>query len=536
MKQIYCKHFFYANYGASTEWLPIFSGDTLSWAQVTFGVDAARVPWSCAGVIRNLVIELPVAAGIATTWTVLLNGVATALSVSLTSLATSGSDEVHDIAVVPGDDIALKLVGSTLSIPGFDGGLSLEFEGTTPNESGYGVAPFDGSINLAAPTTVGRLGGALGNGSFEVSSATPAVLSNTYSIVSTAGSIVRLDAKAYGGAPGAGVWTINLVLNTVIQDGAGGTVNTTCVMTGASTATSATFTLPVVATDHVDILIVRTGINAPFALAQVGCGVAFVSTADDRFIICGGNNNARLPSAVDYAWLGSQQQRTSESEAACPIGPTGFTSKGLYIERSTAPTAGKSWAHMLRQSAANTITTVTVADAALTGLILNDVVWASGQTIDLRITPSGTPVDSQLHWGLALSTAALPPPPPPTGVSYATRRLRQFMLPSSPDQAVLFLRRLELLLQPGVGLTEGDADDPAVQGSDPQIMLQISHDSGKTWGSERWMSAGKIGDYTRRAVWNNFGRYRNAAIRVVVTDPVQWAFLGAIGKIDNGTS
>ncbi len=120
-------------------------------------------------------------------------------------------------------------------------------------------------------------------------------------------------------------------------------------------------------------------------------------------------------------------------------------------------------------------------------------------------------------------------PAPDVGITYPARRLRQWLLPSSPDGRWLFLRRLELVIQAGVGLTTG-------YGSDPQVMIQISADGGQTWGPERWVSAGKIGAYDTRALLLNCGRYRDGAIRVVVSDPVAWSLLSAHGDLTQGTS
>lgn len=124
----------------------------------------------------------------------------------------------------------------------------------------------------------------------------------------------------------------------------------------------------------------------------------------------------------------------------------------------------------------------------------------------------------------------------PAPTTFADRRLRQFLLPSSPDNRMLFLARLELLCQTGIGLPEGDAADPPVQGSDPQVMMQLSRDGGATWSPERWMTAGKLGEYTKRVRWLRNGRYRNAVCRIVVSDPVDWQFLAMSADIDEGSS
>lgn len=89
---------------------------------------------------------------------------------------------------------------------------------------------------------------------------------------------------------------------------------------------------------------------------------------------------------------------------------------------------------------------------------------------------------------------------------------------SGLNQTIISLLRIDM--EGGVGLVSG-------QGSDPQIMLQISRDGGHTWGSELWMSFGKIGEYLARAEWRRLGISRDWLFRLRVTDPVKVAIFNA---------
>lgn len=84
----------------------------------------------------------------------------------------------------------------------------------------------------------------------------------------------------------------------------------------------------------------------------------------------------------------------------------------------------------------------------------------------------------------------------------------------------VFYAEAEVRLDTGVGLTEG-------QGSDPQIMLQMSDDAGRTWGSEHWRPMGKIGDYLRRVIWRRLGSAFTRTFRLRITDPVPVALIKA---------
>jgi hypothetical protein len=84
----------------------------------------------------------------------------------------------------------------------------------------------------------------------------------------------------------------------------------------------------------------------------------------------------------------------------------------------------------------------------------------------------------------------------------------------------VFFDSLVLDMDVGLGLTTG-------QGSDPQVMLRLSNDGGRTWGPELWRSAGKIGEYGKRVEWNRMGCARRRVFEVSGSDPVPVRIAGA---------
>ena len=106
-----------------------------------------------------------------------------------------------------------------------------------------------------------------------------------------------------------------------------------------------------------------------------------------------------------------------------------------------------------------------------------------------------------------------------TDNSEPIRRIRTTSAVKNEGKNV-FHHQLEIFFESGVGLITG-------QGSDPQAMLQYSDDGGHTWSSEIWRSAGKIGAYNGRAVWNRLGSSRHRNYRLIVTDPVKWVVTNA---------
>ncbi len=77
---------------------------------------------------------------------------------------------------------------------------------------------------------------------------------------------------------------------------------------------------------------------------------------------------------------------------------------------------------------------------------------------------------------------------------------------------------LYLDMEVGVGLATG-------QGSNPQVMLRISKNNGKTWGTPIWKTLGAIGEYLTRMVWRRLGEARDWLFKIRVSDPVKVVFV-----------
>lgn len=102
--------------------------------------------------------------------------------------------------------------------------------------------------------------------------------------------------------------------------------------------------------------------------------------------------------------------------------------------------------------------------------------------------------------------------------------LRRQRIPNTLESGLrrIGISNVVLDMRTGVGLTAG------VQGDDPTIMLQKSKDGGRTWGPERWRSAGRQGDTMRRVKWQQLGSGRRVRFSFVMTDPVMWNIYDAL--------
>lgn len=73
------------------------------------------------------------------------------------------------------------------------------------------------------------------------------------------------------------------------------------------------------------------------------------------------------------------------------------------------------------------------------------------------------------------------------------------------------------------------------QGQNPQIIMQVSKDGGKTFGPERWKSLGKMGQYRRRVRWDRIGSSSDFVFRFTLTDPIQFVVTLAEAVLFPGT-
>lgn len=72
---------------------------------------------------------------------------------------------------------------------------------------------------------------------------------------------------------------------------------------------------------------------------------------------------------------------------------------------------------------------------------------------------------------------------------------------------------VELKFQPGMASATG-------AGSDPHFTLTQSRNGGQTWSNARTVSAGLIGQFEKRALWDGLGYGRDRLIEIVGSDPI----------------
>ena len=107
------------------------------------------------------------------------------------------------------------------------------------------------------------------------------------------------------------------------------------------------------------------------------------------------------------------------------------------------------------------------------------------------------------------------------------QRMEWTYQPVYAEQQRAFHKRLEIVLETGVGNTTG-------AGSDPSIMLDYSDDGGKSWTSMPDRKIGKRGESLTRAVWHNLGSARQRVYRAAVSEPVPITVTDTVLEADGG--
>jgi len=82
------------------------------------------------------------------------------------------------------------------------------------------------------------------------------------------------------------------------------------------------------------------------------------------------------------------------------------------------------------------------------------------------------------------------------------------------------IARLWLDIESGTALATG-------QGSDPQMMMEISKDGGHSWGNEHWASMGKQGERNKRVIYRRLGRAFDWVFKFRCSEPIKLVIIGA---------
>ncbi len=463
MKQLIPRVQNHVSYGAANTYWQVNSG-TLD-DSATFGPVVSLIPVPWATTVRNLsLLSYDTTRPYDIVATLRKNNVDTALT---GTLLASENGPVHipgiDISYAQFDDFSYHASTPFAGPPlGQTIGWCVEAESVG---NIFGVSGGGGSSCLVGS---GNMAGALGNGFWNSYVHGVSTQASSYSICATPGTLTTVVVKGYASIftpnipiPGGSSYIVLILLNGVVQDGSGGTVDTrTTIPAGFDVGSTVvgTFSLPLVKGDHVDIAYYRTGANAAYEEPAFGIGIGFMPTTDGYFMLTGGSNNVVYSPGLGYVWIRAEQNVTVEGLAQAPLGPAGLTARGLYVERGGGG-SGPTYTRIttLRRTGVSTPIVVTLLDFATSGFVEGFAeVFTTDDLISLE---SDTQVDARLRWGLE---ASIEEDVPTFGTLVVTKD-------AGGDLATPFT------IEVGGGLSPAS---PALVGGDSQVYADVPTGSG----------------------------------------------------------
>jgi len=254
---------------------------------------------------------------------------------------------------------------------------------------------------------------------------------------------------------------------------------------------------------------VQQGCAAPQSPARVGDAIVWLSANDqgERMVVMAQGYQA-LPIST-YSVASALQTYATVSDA---IG-WGQQQDGHLFYWLTFPTAGHTWVYDLAMGLWHERAYLQPASGTFTRHRANAYTYAFGRhLVGDYINNRLYQLDSQAYTDASdplVFEATLPP-------FFDTQTLDRVLQ-----------SYLQIDAETGVGL-----DASPTVGTNPQLVLQLSNDSGHTWGVERPRSIGKIGQTSTRVQWARLGSAYDRRCRIRISDPVKRVILGAVTEVE----
>lgn len=87
---------------------------------------------------------------------------------------------------------------------------------------------------------------------------------------------------------------------------------------------------------------------------------------------------------------------------------------------------------------------------------------------------------------------------------------------------------------PSTNTADLPVQDATTGSENPQIAVRISRDGGRTFGNERWVPLGKMGEYYSRVVMRRLGSARDFVMQITLTDPVKFVLASGSVSLESG--
>ncbi len=360
------------------------------------------------------------------TFTVYKNNSATSMVVVINTASgtTTVTDSTHPVSFAANDKVYFRAVRAGGINPAFVFDYEFGYEASAADSSIYGWGSADTAM-FPGPEYTGAFSGVKFNAAV-----------NNADVVGIAGSITGLSVSEET-APGVGNADIfHIVKNGTVQDGTGGTVNTTLTVSGTGTSDHGTFSLPVSNGDTVTIRHTTSGSVSNHKSAGL---TTFTSNTASAWNLIGrsvtGLSVGSSPPLYNFPWPAERVGLTTTDTQRLRVLRTGFSlTDGIQWKLTTAPGAaasGKSWTLTLRKNSANTATTATIFETATsaTGGTGVSVPLAVGDYISIVATAVNSPANSGAHyWSFPAAIVIPPVDVPVTTIAGSTRKPRRHTL------------------------------------------------------------------------------------------------------------
>lgn len=194
-------------------------------------------------------------------------------------------------------------------------------------------------------------------------------------------------------ATGSGTYAV-----TIQKNGSDTALTCTVNLASTSTASDLTHSFTVAAGDLVQIKVTPT--STPTAQTVVQISMLFTATTSGESVLFGGTRSTTSSSTLYYSFGSAGAGSATAANTSMVCSTAGVIDK-LYVNLSTAPTAGNSYAVEVFKNGSATGVTCTISDTATTGSDLTNTVSVSqGDLITVKQTPTGTPAAMALRAGV----------------------------------------------------------------------------------------------------------------------------------------
>lgn len=257
--------------------------------------------------------------------------------------------------------------------------------------------------------------------------------------------------------------------------------------------------------------LVQTGIAAPYSVEEVGGSLMWLARTKDGQgeVVMAQGFQVRVVSDHALRWALAQYSRIDDA-----IGET-YEDQGHTFYVLTFPEADATWVYDLTTGLWSERGTWSSAEGRYLAWqpLLHVFAWGKHLVADLSST-------NIYEMSITLPNDANGDP---------IRRERTAPALFANGKRIK-IRRFELHVEPGLGITGSDDDTPGVN---PEVEL-LTTDDAKTWLSCGNRSIGRKGKYDARPVWTRLGASDLKGVRIVVSEPVPYRVVGATFEVRSG--